>query len=102
MGVRKLRIPSGVAHLKSVRLLALALLGLVGGVDICEVHAQVVISEANYHPPAPFGRQLEFVELYNRSQDIVLLEGFKLTSGFRFAFQRRQTLLWRECMSRET
>lgn len=86
MGVRKLRIPSGVAHLKSVRLLALALLGLVVGVDICEVHAQVVISEANYHPPAPFGRQLEFVELYNPADGAVDLSGWRLTRAVRFTF----------------
>lgn len=71
-----------------------------GSANRVDLDTRVVINEIHFNPrlsdgefkPLDDTRSGEFVELYNRSQDIVLLEGFKLTSGFRFAFQRRQTL----------
>ena len=50
------------------------------------VSASVVINEVHYHPPAPFGKALEFVELLNLADAPVALVGWRFTSGIDYAF----------------
>ena len=46
----------------------------------------VVINEIHYNPPAPDGRDLEFVELFNSGATAVSLDGWKLEGGISFEF----------------
>ena len=47
-------------------------------------YCSVVINEVHYNPPAPDGRDLEFIELYNSGPVAVSLEGLKLEGGVYF------------------
>ena len=49
-------------------------------------YCSVVINEVHYNPPAPDGRDLEFIELYNSGPVAVSLEGWKLEGGVYFEF----------------
>ena len=48
--------------------------------------ASVVINEIHYNPPAPGGRDLEFVELYNSGPTALAIAGWKLEGGIYFEF----------------
>ena len=63
--------------------LAVLLLGLWSqGAGYCSV----VINEVHFHPPAPEGRDLEFIELFNSGPTEVSLDGWKLEGGVYFEF----------------
>ncbi|MFP6738689.1 MAG: lamin tail domain-containing protein [Planctomycetota bacterium] len=49
-------------------------------------YCAVVINEIHYNPPAPEGRDLEFVELFNPGNEAVSLDGWKLEGGISFEF----------------
>ena len=73
-------IASGV-RLKSSRLnrfpVSLAAIVLVFAMQSMG-QASVVINEIHYNPPAPGGRDLEFVELYNSGPTALAIAGWKL------------------------
>ena len=81
-------IASGV-RLKSSRLnrfpVSLAAIVLVFAMQSMG-QASVVINEIHYNPPAPGGRDLEFVELYNSGPTVLAIAGWKLEGGIYFEF----------------
>ena len=62
---------------------AALLLALAG---MAPAYSAVVINEIHYNPPAPEGRDLEFVELFNPGTTAVSLDGWKLEGGISFEF----------------
>lgn len=58
-------------------------LAMLGGLGL---RAQPVLSEINYHPPAPNGSTLEFVEIYNPEDVDVDIGGWSFASGIVFRF----------------
>jgi hypothetical protein len=54
--------------------------------------ARVVINEIHYHPPSPWTKTLEFVELYNDSGETVSLAGWRFVQGIEFEFPAAATI----------
>ncbi len=49
--------------------------------------AAVVIHEVHYHPPAPYGKALEFIELHNDDPAVAIsIEGWRFVAGIEFEF----------------
>ncbi|MFN4079929.1 MAG: lamin tail domain-containing protein [Saprospiraceae bacterium] len=64
---------------KAFQLFALILVAL-------NLNAQIVITEIMYNPPEPGTDTLEFVELFNNSNDPVDVSNWTFTQGFDFTF----------------
>lgn len=72
------------------------LLSLLLGVAISS-HAQVVINEIHYDPE-PKHEFVEFIELFNASEDPVDLSGWQFTRGIRYTFAEGATLETGACL----
>lgn len=61
-------------------------------IGVSTAFSGVVINEVHYHPESPYGRQLEFIELFNDSPEEVALSGWQLARGVHFTFRLGTTL----------
>lgn len=71
---------------KTLWTLALAL--LTGA----SVNAQIVITEIMYNPPESGTDSLEYIELYNNTNNAVDVSGWNFTQGFEFVFPASSTI----------
>ncbi|MEM7231714.1 MAG: lamin tail domain-containing protein, partial [Planctomycetota bacterium] len=62
----------------------------LGGTNEASLETGLVINEINYHPID--NGELEFVEIYNRSDRAISLDGMALTSGYNFRFGKGDQL----------
>lgn len=66
---------------------------MIGVLAPTTLRAQVVVNEILYHAPDDDANTLEWIELYNSSDDVVSLSGWKITDGVEFAFPADAKLL---------